>query len=55
VSRRRSPRPPRKLCTECGGHFYGWGAFCSTPACVAARTAPAESWRGFRQRVIEGK
>ena len=48
------PRPPRRLCGECGGEFYGWSAYCSRPECVAARTAPQETWRGFRKRVIEG-
>ena len=48
------PRPPRRLCGECGGEFYGWGYFCSRPACVAARLGHegGESWRDFRKRVI---
>lgn len=50
------PRPPRRLCGECGREFYSWSFYCSRPACVAARLAhdDGESWRSFRKRVIEG-
>lgn len=52
--RKRTPTPPRKICHECGGHFYGYGTHCSRAACVLDRTAPqGETLREFRRRVID--
>lgn len=57
VDRRGKPRPPRRICQECGGHYYKWsGIYCDR--CIAARDyndSNGESLRDFRRRVIEGK
>lgn len=56
MRRRRSQRPPKRHCRECGADVYAWAEAPLCPSCVRAVSAfdpEHESLRDFRRRVID--